>query len=173
MNSICRFSGVLLFASISLVCNAETVVKVHRVTPEGVGQQLGTITLAKVAEGVRFSPDLQDLTPGEHGFHIHEFPSCDALEKDGKRVPALAAGGHYDPDSIGRHEGPAGKGHKGDLPRLVVNEKGFATEPVIAPRLTLKELSGRSLMIHEGGDNYSDHPPMGGGGARIACGVIQ
>jgi Cu-Zn family superoxide dismutase len=44
---------------------------------------------------------------------------------------------------------------------------------VTATRLTLKEVRGRSIMIHEGGDNYSDQPkPLGGGGARIACGVI-
>lgn len=28
-------------------------------------------------------------------------------------------------------------------------------------------------MVHEGGDNYSDDPkPLGGGGARVACGVV-
>jgi len=29
-------------------------------------------------------------------------------------------------------------------------------------------------MIHAGGDNYADQPaPLGGGGARVACGVIK
>ena len=104
---------------------------------------------------------------------MHEKPSCNAMEVKGKMVPALAAGGHYDPENTGHHEGPEGAGHKGDLPRLIVDEKGMATEAVIAPRLTLDELKGHSLMIHDGGDNYSDRPPMGGGGARIACGVID
>ena len=37
----------------------------------------------------------------------------------------------------------------------------------------MEDVSGRALMIHEGGDNYADEPkPLGGGGARIACGVI-
>lgn len=173
MSNKCRFLSVLLLGAVSLGCNAETVVHIHQVTPEGIGAQIGTVTLGESPEGVKFKPDIQELTPGEHGFHVHEFPSCEALEKDGKKIPALAAGGHYDPEKTGRHEGPAGQGHKGDLPKLIVNERGVASEPVIAPRLTLKELSGRSLMIHAGGDNYSDNPPMGGGGARIACGVIQ
>ena len=31
-----------------------------------------------------------------------------------------------------------------------------------------------ALMLHAGGDNYSDQPaPLGGGGARMACGVAQ
>ncbi len=43
----------------------------------------------------------------------------------------------------------------------------------IARRLKMEELKGRSLMIGAGGDNYSDLPEKGGGGgARIACGVI-
>jgi Cu-Zn family superoxide dismutase len=35
-------------------------------------------------------------------------------------------------------------------------------------------VKGKALMIHAGGDNYADQPkPLGGGGDRIACGVIQ
>ncbi|TXH61396.1 MAG: superoxide dismutase [Cu-Zn] SodC2, partial [Thiothrix sp.] len=61
-----------------------------------------------------------------------------------------------------------------DLPALYVDSEGKATNPVLAPRLKLADLSGRALMIHAGGDNHSDHPaPLGGGGARMACGVIQ
>jgi Cu-Zn family superoxide dismutase len=53
----------------------------------------------------------------------------------------------------------------------VVNTDGKATLPVLAPRLTVKDVRGHSVMIHEGADNYSDQPaPLGGGGARIACG---
>ncbi len=64
--------------------------------------------------------------------------------------------------------------HLGDLPALYVTHDGKATYPVLAPRLSeLKELDGRSLMLHAGGDNHDDHPePLGGGGARIACGII-
>ena len=93
--------------------------------------------------------------------------------KDGKMGAALAAGGHYNPHNIAHHGSPT-TGHLGDLPALVVNDKGFATTPVIAPRLKLSDIQGRAIMIHAGGDNYSDTPqPLGGGGARIACGVIS
>ena len=57
---------------------------------------------------------------------------------------------------------------------LVVSANGEATLPVLAPQLRVKDVRGRSLMIHAGGDNYSDQPePLGGGGTRIACGVIE
>ena len=62
----------------------------------------------------------------------------------------------------------------GDLPALYVDPQGNATSPVLAPRLKMADLKRRSLMIHMAGDNYSDHPaPLGGGGARVACGVIE
>ena len=94
--------------------------------------------------------------------------------KEGKAVAALAAGGHLDPSNTGKHEGPYGKGHLGDLPVLYVGADGKAMLPVLAPRLKVADLKGRSLMIHAGGDNYSDQPDkLGGGGARIACGVIK
>ena len=51
---------------------------------------------------------------------------------------------------------------------------GKANQTLLAPRLTLSQIRGLSVMVHAGGDNYSDHPkPLGGGGERIACGVIK
>ena len=122
---------------------------------------------------------------------------------DGRPAAGMAAGGHYDPEKTGRHHGPYGMnsqmmdghmmgdhrmgdrrsgmtprrgamgGHRGDLPPLVVNEDSTATLPVLAPQLKVSDLTGKALMIHAGGDNYSDQPaPLGGGGGRIACGVI-
>ena len=60
------------------------------------------------------------------------------------------------------------------LPPLFVDAEGSAIQPVLAPRLKMADISGRALMLHAGGDNHADHPaPLGGGGARIACGVID
>ena len=68
---------------------------------------------------------------------------------------------------------PWGDGHLGDLPALYVDAGGQATMSVLAPRLKLADVAGRALMVHAGGDNHADHPaPLGGGGARLACGVI-
>jgi Cu-Zn family superoxide dismutase len=92
----------------------------------------------------------------------------------GKPMAASAAGGHFDPLMTGKHEGPYGNGHSGDLPFLYVDKDGKALLPVLAPRLKVSDLKGRSLMIHAGGDNYSDVPEkLGGGGSRLACGAVK
>ncbi|MBK8892516.1 MAG: superoxide dismutase family protein [Propionivibrio sp.] len=68
---------------------------------------------------------------------------------------------------------PWGDGHLGDLPALYVDANGAANGSVLAPRLKMADIKGRALMVHAGGDNHSDHPAaLGGGGARVACGVI-
>lgn len=152
----------------------ELVVKMHLTDSTGIGQSIGTVTLSSSPYGTIFTPDLSGLEPGLHGFHVHERATCGPKESGGKMVPGLAAGGHYDPAGSGKHEGPYGNGHLGDLPALYVDAAGKANHPVLAPRIKLFELKGRSLMLHAGGDNYSDVPEkLGGGGARIACGVVE
>ncbi|MFC5551343.1 superoxide dismutase [Cu-Zn] SodC [Massilia aerilata] len=145
------------------------------VTPAGTGKMIGTVTITESGKGLVFTPNLSDLPAGPHGYHVHENDSCGANEKDGKKVAAGAAGSHYDPAGSKQHLGPTGNGHLGDLPPLVVGGDGRAIVPVTAPRLkTLADVKGKALMIHAGGDNYADKPaPLGGGGERIACGVIQ
>ena len=160
--------------SICVAAQADTGVTMNLVDENGVGKEIGKVSIKQNQYGVVLTPDLTDLTPGVHGFHMHENPSCDSKEKDGKKTPALAAGGHNDPTGAKRHGSPWGDGHQGDLPALFVDSAGNANQPVLAPRLKLADLQGRSLMIHAGGDNYSDLPaPLGGGGARVACGVIK
>jgi len=153
---------------------ADIVVQMNLIDAQGLGKAIGTVTLAGGPYGVVLTPALTDLPPGIHGLHLHQNPDCAAGEKDGQKVPGLAAGGHFDPAATGKHEGPYGAGHLGDLPAITVGADGKATLPVLAPRLQLENLAGRSLMIHAGGDNYADAPAaLGGGGARLACGVIR
>lgn len=153
---------------------ADVTVTMNLINEQGVGKSIGTVTISEGPKGLLFTPKLIDLTPGLHGFHVHQNPDCAAGMKDGKQVPGLAAGGHYDPAGTGKHEGHDGKGHLGDLPAITVGADGTASAAVTAPRLKMADLKGRSLMIHAGGDNYSDQPaPLGGGGARIACGVVK
>ena len=94
-------------------------VTMNKVTADGVGESIGTVTIKESKDGVTLEPSLHGLTPGEHGFHVHEKPSCDPADKEGKKTAAQAAGGHYDPEATKAHKGPGGGGHKGDLPKLV------------------------------------------------------
>lgn len=167
--------GVLVLA-VAVQVQAQTVsVPIHMVDAAGSAKSLGVITITSTADGVMFAPKLEGLPPGAHGFHVHEKASCDpAIDpKTGNVMPAQAAGPHLDPDKTGHHEGPTGHGHLGDLPVLTADATGKVNAPVVAPRLKMSDLSGHTLMIHAGGDNYSDTPKeLGGGGARIGCGVI-
>ncbi len=165
---------MVLLACVGFAYSADMTVSMNLLTDQGAGKSIGTVTVKDTQYGLLLILDLTDLTPGLHGFHVHQNPDCAAGMKDNKPMAGMAAGGHYDPAGTGKHEGPYGQGHLGDLPALYVGADGKAILPVLAPRLKTADLKGRSLMIHAGGDNYSDAPAaLGGGGARAACGVIK
>ena len=162
--------------SAAVSANNVLTINVEQLDPVNGNKAIGTVDVTESPYGLVFTPKLNGLTPGLHGFHIHENASCDAKEKDGKKVAGLAAGGHWDPKQTKKHGYPwQDDAHLGDLPALTVNHDGTATNPVLAPRLkSLDEIKNKALMIHAGGDNHSDHPvALGGGGARMACGVIK
>lgn len=160
--------SVILGLSLSSLAFADTVVPMNFTAENGSGGAAGSVTISETPYGLLFTPNLHDLTPGAHGFHIHENPSCDQN--------GMAAGGHFDPKKTGKHLGPYNNaGHEGDLPVLYVNADGTATTPLLAPRLrSLKQINAHALMVHDMGDNYSDTPEkLGGGGGRMVCGVIS
>lgn len=147
---------------------ADQSVTMHFTVPQGVGKEVGTVKISETRYGLLFTPDLKGLTPGIHGFHIHEKASCNQN--------GMAAGGHLDPKKTGKHRGPySDVGHLGDLPALYVTNDGTVTLPVGAPRIKhIAEIKNHALMVHTGGDNYADQPEkLGGGGSRIVCGVVR
>ncbi|HEX6443198.1 MAG TPA: superoxide dismutase [Cu-Zn] SodC [Stellaceae bacterium] len=164
---------VLVAAGTALA--AELRAEIKQATATGVGDSLGTVTISDGAGGAAIKTALKGLPPGAHGFHIHQNGSCQPTTANGQPVPAGGAGGHYDPQSTGKHEGPEGNGHLGDLPVLQVGQDGNANQNLTAPHIKdVSALKGKTVMIHAGGDNYSDQPqPLGGGGARIACGILE
>jgi superoxide dismutase, Cu-Zn family len=167
-------SAALIAATASAAQAADITIKMYALTDKGLGKTIGTIRAVDTKKGLMLVPHLSGLTAGDHGIHVHQNPSCGAKGADGKMGAGLAAGGHYDPAKTGHHEGPMGKGHLGDLPVLVVDSAGDAKKPMYAPHLKVDELWGRAIVIHAGGDNYSDQPKaLGGGGARVACGTIK
>jgi Cu-Zn family superoxide dismutase len=178
MTRILTASLVVVATTLGFVpfAQAETKsVSMNLITAEGGGAPIGTIEIEDSAEGLVLKPNLKGLPPGEHGFHLHEKPSCAPGEQEGTMAAGIAAGGHFDPGETHKHLGPdASGGHEGDLPVLKVADDGSATGALVAPHLKLADMIGHALMIHAGGDNYADQPkPLGGGGPRIACGVVQ
>ena len=139
------------------------------------GKSVGYITVSQNKYGTLFVPALSGVAGGLHGFHIHENASCEPSLKNDTKVLGGGAGGHFDPNKTGKHGFPWSiNNHLGDLPALHIDADGKGEYPVLAPRVSLADLKDRALMIHVGGDNYSDHPhPLGGGGARLICGVVE
>ncbi len=150
----------------------EFTVSIYRTTATGLGPYLGTIvvrnSMIKIAgreePALILKPNLEKLTPGLHAFHIHENPDCGPKAKDGVMVPGLAAGAHLFAEHKMGSEMVTYRSHLGNLPNLLVNRDGTASEEVAAPRLSLADLVNRSIIIHAGQDDYS---------VRDACGVFQ
>ncbi|EKV31727.1 Superoxide dismutase [Cu-Zn] precursor [Caenispirillum salinarum AK4] len=150
-------------------------VDLNEVTDDGVGDKMGTVTImAAEGGGTSFTVRAEGFEPGEHGFHVHENASCQPSQNDqGEVVPGGAAGSHWDPEGTGTHRGPTGDGHLGDLPALEADEDGSIDQVVTAPRIDdMSRLAEHALIVHAGGDTYSDEPSLGGGGARVACALI-
>ncbi|KJF85391.1 superoxide dismutase family protein [Photobacterium leiognathi] len=170
-----KISKILLCLSLLTSCQTFADQLDINIKDLKTGKSIGYVNVKENVYGLIFTPHLKDLKPGIHGFHIHQNGSCQAIEKNGNVILGGAAGGHYDPFNTHKHGFPWGRdNHRGDLPALYVNNDGIANMPVIAQRLTLDELKGHAIMIHQNGDNYSDSPkPLGGGGPREACGVIK
>ena len=145
---------------------------IHRIDADGVHERIGFVAFSDSKKGLKIDVDIKGIPNGEHGFHIHEYGSIEPKEKDGKMVAGLAAGQHYDPLNAGYHGSPTGHGHLGDLP-FITAKNAHSKQTVYAPRLKLKDILNRSIIVHRFGDNYSDYPlPNGGGKSRIAGGII-
>jgi Cu-Zn family superoxide dismutase len=165
----------VLLAGTSVAAADDLHAAMAKATQSGPGAPIGTITISASTDGAVFKLDLKGLPPGPHAFHVHENGECGPTTMNGILIPAGAAGSHWDPDGTNRHEGPNGNGHLGDLPVLDVGADGTAHQSLTAPRIRdLDALKGHALVIQSGTDNYSDTPmPSGGGGPRIACGVLR
>ncbi|MDR2924789.1 MAG: superoxide dismutase family protein [Azoarcus sp.] len=126
----------------------------------------GNILFKQEAEGIRVIAEISGLTPGSHGFHIHEKGDCSAPD-------ATSAGGHFNPHQTAH--GKAGAGHAGDLPSLEADASGNASLNVVLGSITFSgeaSIIGRGLIVHAAPDDYTTQP-TGNAGARVACAVIQ
>jgi Cu-Zn family superoxide dismutase len=181
--------SLLLVAALSLAGYASAAdntveVQVNSISADGVGKAVGTIKIAALNGGVSITPNLHGFAQGRHAFHVHEKPNCGPGVTNGKPVAGLAAGPHYN-GSGGQSQiagmgaqnqmaghGPMAMSMRGDLPELTAGADGNITKAITKKDLTLAELHGRSVMIHEYGEQPTEQAKPKGGGARVACAVI-
>lgn len=127
----------------------------------------GLVTFTKEEGGVRVLAYFEGVSPGAHGFHVHEFGDCSSAD-------GMAAGGHFNPENM-EHAGPtAEKRHVGDLGNVTADDSGRVQLNYLDKHLTFSgpnSILGRGLILHAQPDDLKTQP-TGAAGARIACGVI-
>ena len=128
----------------------------------------GTATFTPNGDRVRVVAKVSGLTPGSHGFHIHEKGDCSAAD-------GSSAGGHFNPTGKPHGNPAVGEHHGGDMPVLLADASGEATLDLTIDTVTLDSgpngIIGRSVVVHKDPDDYKTQP-AGNSGARVACGVI-
>ncbi|WP_430789023.1 superoxide dismutase family protein [Virgibacillus flavescens] len=133
----------------------------------------GYVVFTNVPYGTEITVEVTGLPPyrpaqggqspiGPHGFHIHQHADCGSTAKPD---PFEEAGGHWNPTNQ-----PHGN-HAGDFPVLFSND-GYARMTFFTNQFSVKDVVGKSVMIHQNPDDYRTQP-SGDSGKRLGCGAIQ
>ena len=163
------FSGLFIFAiavsatNVSAQEPSKAIAVLHAASGSNV---TGTVTFTKTSDGVEVVADVSGLTPGKHGFHIHEFGDCSAAD-------ATSAGGHFNPMHKAHGAPDAAEHHAGDLGNLEADASGKAHLTLKDKAMTMSgenSIIGHGVIVHAKEDDLSQ--PVGNAGGRLACGVI-
>ena len=143
------------------------------------GSEAGVVKLTTQGPTVIVRAEVEGLTPGFHGFHVHSVGECVA--------PFASAGGHYNPAALGHGS------HAGDMPSLLVLDDGTGQLQFATDNFTIEELfdaDGTAIIVHALPDNVANIPTRyqsttegtfgpdsatlatGDAGSRVACGVV-
>ena len=128
----------------------------------------GTVRFVQEGTSVRVIADITGLTPGEHGFHVHENADCSAPD-------ASSAGDHFNPTKHAHAGRDAGERHVGDLGNITADANGRARLDYLDTKLTLSgehSIVGRSVVVHAKPDDLQSQP-SGDSGPRVGCGAIE
>jgi len=159
--SITMFCALVCFAQAQEQTTASA-----QLEPKSGSKVTGTVKFTKVGDEVQVVADIQNLTPGKHGFHIHEKSDCSAPD-------AASAGAHWNP-GMKHHGGPETLDHhEGDLGNITADASGKAHLDWKGklPLTGKDSIIGKSIVVHEKEDDLKTDP-SGNSGARIACGPI-
>jgi superoxide dismutase, Cu-Zn family len=138
------------------------------------GDAVGLATFTEDGDGVTIHLLIERLTPGEHGWHLHEFGVCDPNGDE----PFSSAGGHWNPTDQPHGAPDAAEHHVGDFGNLVASADGLAEVEITSTDFTLGQgptsvydEDGTAIVVHEGVDDLTTQP-SGNSGPRYACGVV-
>ena len=136
-------------------------------TPTEGSNVSGLVTFTQTDEGILIEADIEGLSEGKHGFHVHEWG--DISKSDG-----TSTGGHFNPggtDHAGPHDAVR---HAGDFGNIVADKNGKARYEEIDSLISFSgknNIIGRAIIIHADEDDLVSQP-TGDAGARVAHGVI-
>jgi Cu-Zn family superoxide dismutase len=136
------------------------------VVPLSGSKVMGKVTFTQTADGVEVEAELTGLSPGKHGFHVHEFGDC-------SKIDGSCAGGHFNPEKKPHGAPDAEERHVGDLGNIEADADGKATYKRVDKLIALSgphSILGRAIIVHANPDDFSQ--PTGNAGGRIGCGVI-
>ena len=158
--------GGLVVVCYAVGASAQTATAI--LAPTAGNTTAGTVTFTQKGDKVTVTAKVSGLSPGGHGFHIHEKGDCSASD-------ATSAGGHFNPTGKPHGDPAAADHHAGDLPMLQADAGGNATLTADLDGIRIgggaNDIVGRSVIVHKDADDYKTQP-TGNSGARVACGVI-
>ena len=128
----------------------------------------GEVTFAQTAGKIKVTGRVTGLTPGEHGFHVHEKGDLSDTEK------GESAGGHFNPDMKDHGRPSDTTRHAGDFGNITANDQGVAEinfEDSVVKLDGPNTIIGRSIVIHAQADRFTQ--PTGDAGGRVAFGKIE
>jgi Cu-Zn family superoxide dismutase len=141
---------------------------VARLEPTKGNATAGSVTFTQKGDNVVIEAKVSGLTPGGHGFHIHEKGDCSSGD-------GMSAGGHFNPTSKPHGSPSVPDHHTGDLTMLVADASGNVSLSMELGAMTIgsgaTDIVGKSVIVHKDPDDYTTQP-TGNSGARVACGVI-
>lgn len=128
----------------------------------------GTVYFRESKDGVIITAKINNLPQSQNkckgrffGFHIHEGTSCTGNKED----EFANSKTHYNPTGCPHPY------HAGDLPPLLENN-GCAYMSVLINKFKIKDILGKTIIIHDMPDDFSTQP-SGNSGKKIACGIIK
>ena len=179
------FSGLAVMAIMALMtsCNSNPQSQMQTAEPEMSGPQItkavcvlhptegnnvyGTVTFTRSDSSIHVEADVHGLTPGKHGFHIHEYGDCTAAD-------GTSAGGHFNPEGVNHAGHDSDVRHVGDFGNITADDDGNATLDLMDSKIAFSgphSIIGRGIIVHAGEDDLTSQP-SGNAGPRVACGVI-